>query len=167
MINGKKVNQENDLIIKHIVADQEKTDTGSDAALNLVALVPIDLRFGEECTPLKFPVYASQDVSIGDIVDMDMSTGKYSKISYSDCKPAIVIGADIIFAGTRIVALKQIVFFNKEFGQQSIILEHKDRFFYTKCGDEVLVSKNGDKNYEIITNKTVDKMRSDFLIKQK
>ena len=155
--------------MKHIVAGQEKIDIGGDTAVNLanlVTIVPIDLQFGES-VPFKNPVQASQDVIIGDIVDMDAVTGKYSKVSYSECKPAIVIGADIIFAGTSVVAIKQIMFFNKEFGQQSIILQHKDRFFYTKRGDEVLVGKKSDKNYEIITNKTVDKMRSDFLIKQK
>ena len=153
-------------IIKHIVIGREENIDGN-IKVNFVKLVPVDLRHGT-CDPYLCMSQALPDVNIGDIVDINIATGQYRKILYGDCKPAIIIGSDVIVAdGHAMYAQKQVIFFNKEFGQHTIILNHKDKFFYTKRGDEVLVRKNGDKKYEIATNITVDKMRSDFLIKQK
>lgn len=97
----------------------------------------------------------------GDIISK--SHGCY-KVEYNHrvCKPAIVTGTDIIDSRKEVCA------FSVQYGDVRISLNKDSPFFYTKRGDNLLIYKVKDKKeYEIITNETVDKMRADFVQKQK
>jgi hypothetical protein len=104
-------------------------------------------------------VIGEQGLKVGDIVYMD-SEGICHKKQYKDCEPAIVMGhhANTIYA------------FCAKYGDITIKPDTytlKSDYSFTQRGDEILVRKTHNDTYEILTNKTADKLRSDFLQKQK
>ena len=147
--------------IKHIVTSIEATYED----FKLVKVVPVDLNNSEASEPLHYPVQALSNINIGDIVDKNSKWEPYEKINFNDAKKATVIGADIIVAGSHTShAKKRITFFNKDFGDKTIVLWDTDTYFYTQRGDDVLV-KQIENKYKILTNITVDKLRSNSLNK--
>lgn len=105
----------------------------------------------------------------GDILDYT-SDGKYIKKQFDNCDPAIVTGMTYSAKrGTDGRLSKIITAFSAKYGDIEIHLPNHiigglHTFIYTQRGDEILVRKN-DEGYEIVTNQTVDKLRSDWLIK--
>ena len=140
--------------------------------INLVQLMPIDYKaFGmfntDMGTPMTTSSLAEQDVNVGDIVS-EIGQKGYKKIEYHDCKRVLVTGADTTSSNFHFT--KVITFFSPDFGEKKIKLDEDNSFFYTQRGDELMVRENAtsqEKKYEIITNLTVDKMRSQFLIQQR
>jgi len=94
-------------------------------------------------------------LEVGDIVDLG-SDGIYYKKQYKDCEFAIVMGNDE----------KTVYAFCAKYGDIQIQLpkytDYKD-YSYTQRGDEILVQQTDKGRFEILTNKTIDKLRGDFL----
>ena len=96
-----------------------------------------------------------EGLQVGDIIDIDC-VGIYCKKQYKDCEPAMVMGQheNTVYA------------FCAKYGNIKIhIPEYTSDFdyLYTQRGDEILVQKTSDGKFEILTNKTIDKLRTNFL----
>ena len=108
-------------------------------------------------------------LTTGDILDFT-NDGKYIKKQFNNCEPAIVTGMTYGAAKTPDGGLSKIITaFSAKYGDIEIRLPNHiigglHTFIYTQRGDEILIRKNNEE-YEIVTNQTVDKMRSDWLIK--
>ena len=111
----------------------------------------------------------TEKLKTGDILDYT-DDGKYIKKQFNNCDPAIVTG--MTYGAMRHQDgghSKIITAFSAKYGDIEIRLSNPvigglHTFIYTQRGDEILVRKN-DEGYEIVTNQTVDKLRSDWLIK--
>ena len=94
-------------------------------------------------------------LEIGDIVDIGRD-GIYYKKQYKDCESAIVMGRHerILYA------------FCAKYGNIQI---QQDKYTtnpvitYAQRGDEILVQQTDKGRFEILTNKTIDKLRGEFL----
>ena len=119
-------------------------------------------------------------LKVGDIVNMD-SNGLHRKKRYTDCEHAIVTGANIVQyhslnkTGTM---FNIITAFCAKYGD--IMIELPSPYFGTNVpnwyigtqrGDEILVRKcnksEEEPGYEIVTNLTINKLRTDFLIRNR
>lgn len=112
-----------------------------------------------------------KDLKVGDIVGYDDDNYTYAKKQFPNCEPAIVTGV------TKKSGIKFVMAFSAKYGDIEIELsnytmpgggERLNPFAYTQRGDEILVrqhQKEGIITYKIVTNQTVDKMRSGWLIK--
>ena len=85
----------------------------------------------------------------------------------------LCIGADIIVEGVSATTHKHLVLFGPEIGDLHYKISIDDDFFATQCGHELLVSypkePSAGNNYgfKILRNLTMDKMRQDYLAKQR
>ena len=118
--------------------------------------VPLDTSI-TFCLGLKNSL-GEKGLEVGDIVDMG-SDGIYHKKQHKDCESAIVVGRDE----------KTVYAFCAKYGD--IIIDLLDKYSFnpidTQRGDEILIQKTSGGKFEILTNKTIDKLRSDFLQRQK
>ena len=110
-------------------------------------------------------------LKIGDIVVYKQnhpSAYTFVKRDLSNCETAIVMNSETL-NGTRVIMA-----FCVKYGDIQIKLASKNfsdygfisPYFYIKRGDEILVSKQGN-NFQIEANKTIDKLRTDFITRQK
>ena len=144
---------------KYIVTEVHTTDNKTFAIFESVALDkqnPLDTHKPKTSV-------SSGDLKVGDIID-----DKFLKKYYKDCEPAIVTG------NHSTNTLNFVTAFCAKYGDIAIELKSPfinqgfpNPYIYTQRGDEILVRKKSDNKFEIVTNKTIDKLRSDFLQKQK
>lgn len=144
---------------KYIITEVLKRDIGPK---KLVMINGVTL----DTTPSIFELeprcsLGEEGLQIGDIIDIDIdSSGIYYKKQYKDCESAIVMGRHE----------RTLYAFCAKYGNIQIQQDKYSTNPVITCaqrGDEILVKKISDDNFEILTNKTVDKLRSDFLQKQK
>ena len=105
----------------------------------------------------------------GDIVER-ANDNDYVIKQYHDCEPAIVTSANMINGEDINKSYKLVRAFCKEYGDIRLTLRTNNPFFYTERGDEIMIRRydgfEGISTYKIATNKTVDKMRAEFLQRQ-
>ena len=132
-----------------------------------VYALSIDLDYGRALGDAE-PFLASGDIDlkVGDVVELD-SKSNFTKKHYPKGVRAVVIGArpraDL---DGRILTI-----FSPQIGEHKISLLWNEKYSYTETGHEVIVEKRaGNKNneyYEIVDNLTINKMRADFLTRQR
>jgi len=155
---------------KYIVTENCKTSRKTK--LNVCDIIQIDTgNFKNVAQTATRAVPKPLNLDVGSVIErLDDKVWGIKKCEYVDCKPAIVLSTDMISGEDISRSYKLVCAFSKEFGDIRLKLKTKSPFFYTKSGDEIMVSRtveNNEPRYEIATNKTVDEMRAKFLQNQK
>ncbi len=93
-----------------------------------------------------------------------------SKSNFGDCDKAIVLG--ITPTNLDCDMQKHMVVNSKKFGMISCMADEYSPEFQIEAGDKLLIEQYFDRNlreiaYKILSNKTIDDMRKDFLVKRK
>ena len=91
-----------------------------------------------------------------------------SKHDFGDCDKVVVMGIDSL--DPRVDTSKHLLVFSEKFGYISCMTYFDSPEFAARVGDELLIEKYHDRNlgrlnYKILTNKNIDKMRTDLLTK--
>jgi len=106
----------------------------------------------------------------------NLTTGKKSKDfpkskhDFGNCEKVFITGTD--FINPAIDTTKHLLVWCKKFGYISFLAHENEPEFPSRLGDNLIVERYHDKNvdrdcYNILANKTIDKLRTEFLQKTK